>query len=122
MSTGASYGLSVIESGPDAPRLELGGQRVSFALGSRSHGSGGSLVLSGMLATVAPGVVGTVPVVVALGLDSSASNGLTATAPAVATLVPPPPDPVFTGIALSTDDAALGVTRSVILNGFNFGQ
>ena len=122
VSTGASYGLSVIQSGPNAPRLELGGQRFSFALGSRSHGSGGSLVLSGTLATVAPGVVGTVPVVVALGLDSSASNGLTATVPTVATLVPPPPDPVFTGIALSTDDAALGVTRSVILNGFNFGQ
>ncbi|OGL28629.1 MAG: hypothetical protein A3G44_16850 [Candidatus Rokubacteria bacterium RIFCSPLOWO2_12_FULL_73_47] len=123
VSTGPSWGLGIVQTGPDAPRLESSGAVFSFALASRSSGGAASIIVSGMLVTASTGFVpdgAAVPVSVAV--DASLPNGLTPESVQVAIFLAPPPDPVFTGIAIDSNAAGLGVTRTVVLNGLNFGQ
>jgi protocatechuate 3,4-dioxygenase beta subunit len=120
VSTGASWGLTVT-----TPQLENGNRTFSFALGGHSRGGGASIIVSGMIISAPAGSVpdSSPPIPVAVNIGSSAPMGLTPQQISnVARLIPPPPSPVFIRISIDSNTAGVGVTRTVVIEGFNLDR
>jgi hypothetical protein len=111
--SGGSPGLQLVLTGPDAPRVEPGGGRFSFAIATPSSTGPATLLISGISVSVPPGFP-TGPVLV-----GAAGPAFTPGPVQNATAVPTQSTPTLTDVSLS--GAGQGATtQTVVLTGVNF--
>lgn len=116
-----SNGLSVVTTGPDAPRLELGGRRFSFEIRAPSVSGPATIDVSGMFVRVEPGFAGAIGATrdVLVSVSGVAAR-LTSATVKVATAIVPDPNAAAV-IDSATGAAAQGAqNQTVTLIGINF--
>src|SRR5207249_2360312 len=81
-------------------------------------------IVSGLIANVPGAFVAGGDRPIAVDVDATQSNGLTAASVQNATLIAPPPStlPTFSGLLASTNLAGVGATRDVVLTGLNLTE